>query len=324
MKKKNNKGFMLTEALVVSILITTVLTFLYVHFKKVSNKVNDSFKFDTIQSMYSLDSIKGYIEQENYSSMVASLGVLDYVDISDCSIYYFSNTDFCKAIFSDAGVEKIFIVEENMYKLIKNKSFEKDYKAIPLGTYVKSIKYDKTDGYRLIGYFKDGSFANVKVFDGDSFYLNIASSCNATASKKYTVRYIDSSINSNLKDDFIGTAGCGTTIDANDYIDDVQDECYVVGDLTNNSLMISDDESSNILTIPYNRLKVNVTINYLDMSNNTLMPSTVKRLGCGLQFNPSESIIQKSGYLFDHASSDTVTLSSNDISINLYYKREGE
>ena len=324
MKKKNNKGFMLTEALVVSVLITTVLTFLYVHFRKVSNKVNDSFKFDTIQSIYSLDSIRGYIEQENYSSMVASLGVLDYIDISDCSIYYFSNPDFCKAIFSDAGIEKIFIVEENMYKLIKNRSFEKDYRAIPLGTYVKSIKYDKTDGYRLIGYFKDGSFANVKVFDGDSFYLNIASTCNATASKKYRVRYIDESINSNLKDDFVGQAGCGTTINAIDYVDDLQDECYIVGTLPASSLMITDNENTNILTIPYSKLKVNVTINYLDMSGNTLMPSTVKRVGCGLQFNPSESIAQKSGYVFDHASSDTVTLSSSDISIDLYYKGEGE
>ena len=47
-------------------------------------------------------------------------------------------------------------------------------------------------------------------------------------------------------------------------------------------------------------------------------------------YNPSSTVtvldneFTRSGYVFDHASSDTVTLSSSDISIDLYYKGEGE
>lgn len=324
MKKKNNKGFMLTEALIVSVLITTVLTFLYVHFKKVSNRVSDSFKYDTIQSTYSLNNIRAYIEGENYPSMVANLDVQDYVDISDCSAYYFSNTEFCKGILSSAGVEKIFIVKENMYSLIKNKTFSKKFKAIPLNSYVKTLKYDKTDGYRLIAYFKDSSFANVKIFDGDNFYINIANSCTGSTNKKFTIRYVGSTLNNNLKEDFVGQAGCGTIINANDYINDVDDQCYVVGDLTTNQLEIQSDESLNVLTIPYNKVITNVTINYIDMDEETILPSTVKKVECGLQFNPSESIVQKNGYVFDHSSVDVVTVYDNEITVDLYYKEDGE
>ncbi len=323
MKKKNNKGFMLTEALVVSVLITTVLIFLYVHFKKVSDKVNASFKYDTIQAMYSLDSIRGYIEQENYVAMVSNLDIKDYVDISDCSLYYFTNTDFCKGVFSNAGIEKIFITKENMYGLLNNKSFESEYSSTPLFSYIKSIKYNKTDGYRLIAYFKDGSFANTKIFDGDNFLLNIANSCTASTNKNYTIRFVNASFNNNIIEDYIGQAGCGTIINASDYIDNVTDKCYAVANLTNTSIVVGTDEKLNVLTIPYNKLKSNVTINYLDLGYNTIMPTTTKSVECGLQFNPSESVVQKSGYIFDHASVDIITIDNSDIEINLFYKEEG-
>ena len=316
MKKMNNKGFLLTEALVVSVLITTVLTALYVNFKNVSTNVSDSFKYDSISSMYSLKSIRDYIEQENYVLMVSGLDFLDYVDISDCSSYYFSNTNYCKSIFDSIGIEKIIITKENMYSLINNKnSLDSSFKK-----YIKKIKYEKTDGYRLIASFIDKSYANIEIFEGDDFLVNIANACSASTNKKYIVSYIDESLNSSIIDNHIGYAGCGTILEVNDFIDDVQDSCYVVSDISTNSIVIDTDESLNKITIPYSKVKTNVTINYLDLSNNSIMPSKVQRITCGQIFNSSDAIVQKTGYVFDHASDEVVEIGSSDIEINLFYK----
>lgn len=321
MKKKNNKGFMLTEALVVSVLITTVLIALYVHFKQVSNRVNDSLKYDSIDSMYSLNSVRSYIEQENYSAMIAGLDVFDYVDLTDCSEYYFSNKDFCKSIFDSLGIEQIIITKENLYGLLNNKTFTEDYINGSFKKYIEQIAYEKTNGYRLIASLKNETYANVKIFDGDSFLLNISNSCTSSTKKKYVISYINEEINSSLIDDYIGEFGCGLVLTVDRFISDVTDPCYEVSNIPLNSIVISEDESFNKLTIPYKRKKVNVTINYLDTNNNSIMPARVQQESCGLEFNPSVSVVPKEGYIFDHASSDVIQVQTSDIEINLYYRQ---
>src|SRR5574344_1029800 len=103
MKKLNNKGFMLTETLIVSTLIITVLLVVYIQFRSINRKINNSYDYDAVSSLYNLYNFKLYIEQENFSTIVGRLDLEDYVDITDCSSIYFKNDDYCKNIIGNSG-----------------------------------------------------------------------------------------------------------------------------------------------------------------------------------------------------------------------------
>ena len=317
MKKKNNKGFMLTETLVVSTLIITVLLTVYIEFRRINRNINQGFNYDSVSSMYSLYNVKEYIEQENYSVMISRLDLNDYVDITDCDNYYFSDVNYCKAILNNADITKIIITKENMYSLLKNNTLDEE-----LMSYIKRIKYEKADGYRLIASFKDGSFANVKILSGDAFEANLSNSCTSGIMKNFTINYLNSN-NINIQDEYKGQAGCGTVINANDYID-IDDICYQFSTSSSASLNINVDETLNNIDLHYTKISPTITIYYKNLSDQVISVTTTTTVECGLELNPLNYKKTISGYKFDHASSDIINVSNNNIEITLYYVEGSE
>ena len=61
MKKLSNKGFMLTETLIVATMLITVLLVMYLQFKVVMRSYNNSFKYNTVNNLHSLYNVKQYI-----------------------------------------------------------------------------------------------------------------------------------------------------------------------------------------------------------------------------------------------------------------------
>ena len=61
--KKNTKGFMLVEFLVVSIFVLGTLIFLTVQFNNINKSYNRSFKYDTVSNLYSAKNIRKMIYQ---------------------------------------------------------------------------------------------------------------------------------------------------------------------------------------------------------------------------------------------------------------------
>ncbi|HPF82896.1 MAG TPA: hypothetical protein PLV83_01835, partial [Bacilli bacterium] len=97
MKKVNNKGFMLTETLIVSTLLITVLLVVFVQFKNVNKKITNGFKYDKVSSQYNLYNIKLYIEQIDFSVIVGRLDSLTYVDLTTCDNSIFEDDTYCKS-----------------------------------------------------------------------------------------------------------------------------------------------------------------------------------------------------------------------------------
>ena len=64
MKKLNKKGFMLTETLIVATMLITILLVMYVQFKTVIRSYQQSFKYNTINNLYSLYNVKKYVERD--------------------------------------------------------------------------------------------------------------------------------------------------------------------------------------------------------------------------------------------------------------------
>lgn len=59
--KKKSRGFALLETLIVSTIIASIMIYMFVQFNSLQNKYNESLRYNDVDDLYKLDSIKSYI-----------------------------------------------------------------------------------------------------------------------------------------------------------------------------------------------------------------------------------------------------------------------
>jgi len=116
---KNNKGFVITEILIISTVVIGVLIFVYAQFKNINRSYQYSFKYDTVQGMYLTNNIINYINDDSYDTLVTKLNTseLGYIDITECDIVDFSTSEYCKMLFNKSEVEQVLFTEENLARI---------------------------------------------------------------------------------------------------------------------------------------------------------------------------------------------------------------
>jgi hypothetical protein len=164
---KNNKGFALTEVLVLSTVIIGVLTFMYIQFKSINRSYQNSFNYDTVEGMYIANNIINYINEDNYDTLVENLNNSQqgYIDITNCDINLFETSSYCEQLFEKSKISKILFTEENLFKLKSVTNLENDLK-----NYVKQIKTtnSKTD-YRIVIKYNNNTFASMRFNKGNEY-----------------------------------------------------------------------------------------------------------------------------------------------------------
>ena len=321
MKKLGKKGFMLTETLIVSTMLITVLLILYVQFKNVTRSFYASFTYNTVGSSYNLYNAKLYIEQSNYSLIAEKLKTNNYIDLTECPGSYFTNTNYCETLFTKLGITKIIMTNENLYSLIDDNDFDSDF-----NDFLNSIDYESTDGYRLIGAFKDGTYASIRILNDNKFDYAISNACTDTKEVAYKISHIvipESSATEgfNLADDTVGKLACGSSIlVTNSAI--TSNSCYYVSKISpSNTINLGIDEATNTATIYYSKYASNLTINHYKVgTTQTLADSTIVSSYCGNKVLIEQYKKNIAGYNYDSAEAETVTMTSTDSTVNLYYK----
>lgn len=321
MKKLGKKGFMLTETLIVSTMLITVLLILYVQFKNVTRSFYASFTYNTVGSSYNLYNAKLYIEQSNYSLIAEKLKTNDYIDLTDCPGSYFTHTDYCETLFAKLGITKIIMTNENLYSLIDDNDFNGDF-----NDFLNSIDYESTDGYRLIGTFKDGTYASIRILNDAKFDFAISNACTITKEVTYKISHIvipepSATEGFNLVDDTVGKLACGTNILVTNYAI-TSNSCYYVSKIgPSNTIDLGIDEAANIATIYYGKYASNLTINHYKVgTTQVLTDSTIVSNFCGNKILVEQYKKNIAGYNYDSAETETVTMTSTDSTVNLYYK----
>ena len=165
---KNNKGFAITEVLILSTVIIGILIFMYSQFKNINRSYQYSFKYDTVEGMYLANNIINYINSDNYDKLVEETTnrIEGYVDITNCDVEIFNTASYCDALFQKSEIDKLIFTEENLTKLRNNMmNFDNDFK-----TYIKQIKTtNEKNDYRIIIKYKDGTFATMRFNKGNSY-----------------------------------------------------------------------------------------------------------------------------------------------------------
>lgn len=169
--RKNNKGFVITEVLIISTVVIGILIFMYAQFKNINRNYQYSFRYDTVQGMYLANNIVNYINDESYDLLVEQLNSsgLGYLDITGCSVFYFNTSNYCQMLFDKSEVEQVLFTKENMIDL-KSSMFDlsEDMKE-----YINNISPTNSENdYRIIIKYKNNTFATMKFNKGQTYVKN--------------------------------------------------------------------------------------------------------------------------------------------------------
>lgn len=171
MKKIDKRGFALIETLIVSIVVAGILTYIFIQFSTLKRNYNISFKYDTVEGLFSLQDIENYIntlsdetKQEYIINTVNNKGYLqiylendEYIDNVEGAFSLFnagaSADNYAIKLFSTLEIEKFIIIPSN-YDL-NNLDLVPD-----IMKYLKIIKKKPSDRYRIIAKYKNNSIAS--------------------------------------------------------------------------------------------------------------------------------------------------------------------
>lgn len=158
--KKNNKGFMLVEALVMSMVVIGTLTFMYIQFQNISRSYEKSFNYNTITDLYITNEVKNYLINNNlldtYKGKVTASST-KYTIIDDITDSSFEMLKF------KGQVKTILLTDESLSELKGKKTSTLSEK---FNDFINYLKVDKEEGkYRLLIEFNDDTFASLKLND---------------------------------------------------------------------------------------------------------------------------------------------------------------
>lgn len=172
MKKLNNRGFLLVETIVVSAFALTVLIILFVQFKNLINNYNLSYKFNTVEGVYNLNTIKTYLDENQSSetqlnSLLKSETTKNYLEIiknGSCTVNSLGLAlgDFCDKL-AQAGNFKTVIYTNSDVTALKGYVLKINPNSViseNMKTFIRRIDKE-TSKNRLIAEYKDGSFATI-------------------------------------------------------------------------------------------------------------------------------------------------------------------
>lgn len=318
MKKLSNKGFMLTETLIVATMLITVLLVMYLQFKVVMRSYNNSFKYNTVNNLHSLYNVKQYIERENYNIMATKLNSAPYVELSTCSDLYFNNTSYCSQLFDSLRIEELYLVKENVKEVLQANKFTSDFEA-----FVRTIESDKSSGYRLLAKFTDNTFGTLKVLSGQEYENFIANSCQPNKKVKFTVTHKLLETNQDIIEPVKSEEGCSKTIPATKYVYK-DNPCFYPTNFSTNEITMGLDETANALTIYYGRYESNLTINYYEKGTTTsVAPSVTINAYCGYKTNIDKYKKAITNRQIVSVSEDDIELTKTDKVVNIFYTPEG-
>ena len=176
MKKKysymlNDRGFMLVEVVIVTVVVATIMTSLYVAFNRVYKAYESKTRYTNIDGIYALRLMEDYLVND----MQMNTKINNTSTYTEITCVTGNNYDYCDNIRVKYGVNKIYLAKNTEYKRIKNISginqTFKDY----IDYLGNSVDFTDTDyGYLLIGEFVGTTNSSDKIYN--YAYLKIKTS----------------------------------------------------------------------------------------------------------------------------------------------------
>ena len=157
--KKNSKGFMLAETLIVTTFVSGILVFLLIQLITLNANYEYSYKYNTVENLYSLRNIVDYIKSDDDAIERIEEKIVDvgYLELTDC--FFFTEQDYCLKLFESEHISNLFITDNYIDKdLFFN--YDDEFKK-----FVSKINGEGSQKYRIVAIFNDSKYATIRIGD---------------------------------------------------------------------------------------------------------------------------------------------------------------
>ena len=161
--QKNNKGFMITEVLIVSTIVFSILIFMYAQFRSVYNSFYQTLKYNPVESIYKANEIKSFIESDAKNNIVDLLSNSqnNYLDITECNIQTYNDVKMCKLLYEKLEIKQLLLLSEDVTSAVASNLSQLDDGMIK---FIKYINNNYSGSYhRIVVAFKDGTYATLRI-----------------------------------------------------------------------------------------------------------------------------------------------------------------
>ena len=172
MKKSSNKGFMLTETLLVSAFVIGVMTFIISQFSALKRSYDNNFNYNTVNGLYNIKSIHEFnIKYGDYTSLKNTLENSNVGYITKMCNETRTN---CNKLKSLLNISKVYFIKDNVFNIENEKAKTSELNGIfnndkELYHFIKKIKFDENNNnafHWVIEYvdeYNNKSFASLKL-----------------------------------------------------------------------------------------------------------------------------------------------------------------
>ena len=163
---KNEKGFLLAEALIVSTFVLTILIVLFIQFSNLTNNYKNSYNHNNVESIYDLSSVANYLTTNQYDLSeyltVDKPYVLVYKNDS-CNLDVNLADTFCDTFMKEMGAKTVIYTSSDVKAIqyyVNNK--EDNNISQSLREFISKIdaKPIQNKG-RLFAEFNNGTFSTI-------------------------------------------------------------------------------------------------------------------------------------------------------------------
>ena len=157
--KKNNKGFMLAETLIVTVFVAGVLIFLYIQFSNLSKSYEESYIYNSVDNLYALEDVKKFIENDSefMNYLLENIEEQKYIDITDCSL--FTELNYCLKLLEVENIDRIFVTTNDFQKDDVTRYSES------FTNFINKINKKGKQSYRIVASFNNSTFATLRFGD---------------------------------------------------------------------------------------------------------------------------------------------------------------
>ena len=161
-----NKGFTLLETLVVSSFVITTLLIIFTQFYNLKNNYEDSFKYNTINGIYSTKNIEKFIKNNkkiNVLTKEVEIKQLYILFFSDgmCNEKYVSNISYCNELINKLNVKNIYLTNEDLTEF-KISLKDNNILSESLYQFIKKMSIKYNDQYRIIVEYNDDTYSMIE------------------------------------------------------------------------------------------------------------------------------------------------------------------
>ena len=188
--KKNNRGFLLAESLVVSTFVLTVLILLYIQFNNLTTNYKNSYNYNNVESIYDLSSVSDYLLNNNYNlsnQLTASKPYVVVYKNGSCNMDAGIIDTFCDNLINKMDAKTVIYTSSDI-SIIQKYVSEKGDSNInqKLREFISRVETNTVQNKgRLFAEFNNGTFATIAMdntvglSDGDSSGPSLSSCGNS-------------------------------------------------------------------------------------------------------------------------------------------------